>query len=264
MIEKIRAMGVSRALHLFKVRAEKKLLHIFYTPAWWLFRLKHLNLLYAFAVSPNTDQRLLKEARIQEILSRISNGRFLEIGIGEFPHFDRLELINKKSISYVGCDFADVCNSHEEELAIKNIILRNASFAKNQSGTYAWTLFEMVQRGEQYDSIFIDGHHTFYIDFPAILLADRLLKPGGYLIVDDIPWTLSFLKTNMVRSLSQWYFYRSMYDFKQYTPEQQSIPHIQMIVEETLLKPREYVKDEKLSLQNLWILRKIGDIKATE
>src|SRR3989338_6954734 len=91
----------------------------------------------------------------------------------------------------------------------------------------------MLKRGEQYDVICVDGPHPFHIDLPAMILVDKLLKPGGHLLLDDIPWTLNFLKANMMRSLSQWYFYRTMYNFSDYTEEQQSLPHIKMIAEET-------------------------------
>jgi hypothetical protein len=237
------------------MRAKKKLAHVAYSPAWLSFRLMNLGFSYA-ATATGEDPRTGKEVSIRKILASIPHGKFLEIGIGEFPHFERLRLMSEHSISYTGCDFESVCRSHEEELSIKGFSAKNISYAANSTGTYSWTLFEMLQRGEQYDVIYVDGHHTFYIDLPAIMLADKLLKPGGYLLLDDIPWSLSFLKANMMRSLSQWYFYRKIYDFSEYTKEQQSLPHVKMIAEELLLKRSGYTKNEGLSHPNWWILQK--------
>lgn len=245
----------THTLRLLKVRATKKFLHLLYTPLWLIFRLRNLGFTYV-EKGTGEDPRVSKERSIRTLLEVIPRGKFLEIGIGEFPHFERLKLVNEKNISYVGCDFKSVCESHKEELAIKEFNTENISFATNSTGTYSWTLFEMLQEGRQFDVIYVDGHHTFYIDLPAIILAEKLLKPGGYLLLDDIEWSLSFLKARMMRSLSQWYFYRTMYDFSQYTKEQQSLPHIKMIAEELLIKHSDYAKDESLSFPHWWVLRK--------
>jgi|GEM_PF-6230486 len=255
VISRIQRMGYRRALALASVRLGKKASHILYAPLWYLFKLKNLGFTYKNDNS-DEDPRVAKEASIRKILSSIPSGSLLEIGIGEFPHFDRLILISELKISYTGCDFADVCESHVAELGIKDFDQADIRFEKNSTGTYSWTLFEMLERGEQFDVIYVDGHHTFYIDLPAILLADKLLKPGGYLLLDDIPWSLSFLKANMMRSLSQWYFYRSMYKFSDYTQKQQSLPHIKMIADELLVNRGGYTKDATLSLPNWWALRK--------
>lgn len=41
-----------------------------------------------------------------------------------------------------------------------------------------------------YDFVFIDGAHTWDADGFAFLLVDRLLKPGGWILLDDMDWTL--------------------------------------------------------------------------
>ena len=44
-----------------------------------------------------------------------------------------------------------------------------------------------VERG--YDFCFLDGAHNWTIDGLAVLLLERLLKPGGWLLLDDLDWT---------------------------------------------------------------------------
>jgi predicted O-methyltransferase YrrM len=39
-----------------------------------------------------------------------------------------------------------------------------------------------------YDFIFLDGAHTWDTDALAFLIVDRLLKPGGWLLLDDLEW----------------------------------------------------------------------------
>lgn len=254
IFSRIQNVELKKVLLLLYIRFVKRGGHILTWPLWLAFRVK--NIRHHFPLSTPEQDLRSKEINLRKILSEISEGSFLEIGIGEFPHFERIKLLVEKKISYVGCDLSKVCTSHQSELSIKGLAHDNIRFAPNSTGTYAWTLFEMLQRGEKFDVVYIDGHHTFYIDLPTILLADKLLKPGGYLLLDDVEWTLSFLKSNLKRSLSQWYFYRKIYTFSDYTEEQQNIPHIKMIAEELLLKDGKYRKNELLSTPFWWALQK--------
>ncbi len=256
LLNQIKTMGLAAAMRLAYIRLSKNVLRVLYIPLWLVFKMRNLSSTYR--VGTNKDLRTQKESNLRRILAGMPEGKFLEVGIGEFPHFERLKLINEHSISYTACDLASVCKSHQRELSIKGVPQTNFRFAWNSTGTYAWTMFEMLEKGEQFDVIYIDGHHTFYVDLPAMLLADRLLKPGGYLLLDDITWTLSFLRTHMTQSLSQWYFYRTMYNFSEYTRDQQSLPHIKMIAERLLIEPGGYRKDDALSLPHWWALRKLS------
>ena len=261
ILQRVQQQGFSNTLRLVWRRAGKKLAHLAYLPAWYVFKLRNLGFTDTTEGVRGINENE-KEQSIRKILSAMHGGTFLEIGIGEFPRFVRLELINKNSINYTGCDFESVCKSHQEELAIKGFDTSRINFVTNSTGTYSWTLFEMLQSGQQFDTIYVDGHHTFYIDLPAMLLADKLLKPGGYLLLDDTSWTLSFLRSRMMKSISQWYFYHTIYDLSEYTEAQQSLPHIGMIAEELLIKRSGYTKDADLSSRMWWALKKPKSIAA--
>jgi predicted O-methyltransferase YrrM len=64
--------------------------------------------------------------------------------------------------------------------------------------SYTWFLHDTVRAqlndaGEIepcYDFVFIDGAHTWDVDALAFTLADRLLVPGGWILFDDLDWTL--------------------------------------------------------------------------
>ena len=58
-----------------------------------------------------------------------------------------------------------------------------------------------------FDFVFIDGAHTWEVDGLAFFLVDRLLEPDGWLLFDDVHWTLSASPTlhdsARVRALSE-------------------------------------------------------------
>ncbi len=64
--------------------------------------------------------------------------------------------------------------------------------------SYTWELMKLLEqqtvagRTEPcFDFVFIDGGHTWDSDGFSFLLADRLLKPGGHVLFDDVTWTPS-------------------------------------------------------------------------
>jgi predicted O-methyltransferase YrrM len=64
-----------------------------------------------------------------------------------------------------------------------------------EDGGYNWFLHrklkEQVRDGAVeplYDFVFLDGAHTWLEDGLALLLIERLLKPGGWIHLDDLAW----------------------------------------------------------------------------
>ncbi|MBN1446892.1 MAG: class I SAM-dependent methyltransferase [Bacteroidetes bacterium] len=64
--------------------------------------------------------------------------------------------------------------------------------------SYTWELMKLLDQhtkngctDPQYDFLFIDGGHTWDSDGFSFLLADRLLRPGGWVLFDDVLWTPS-------------------------------------------------------------------------
>jgi len=197
-----------------------------------------------------------KEEVLQSLLKLSEGGRILEVGIGEFPELHRMELILANRIQYTGCDFQRVCEAHQLQLKLAGFDVSRIKFASNAVGTYAWTLFDMLVDREMFDLIYLDGHHTFYVDLPAFTLVHHLLRPGGYIMVDDIQWTLMFLKRNMVRRFTTWCYYKDMYSFSDYTLAQLSEPHLKKITEALLLARNGYSLVRDFSTQWWWVLRK--------
>lgn len=252
---------IPEALRLLGGRLRRSLL----LPQWFIFRLTHSHptqdVRHPESQGDAIEQVLeQKERHLQSILAQTAQGgssHFLEIGIGEHPRLARVKFMQQNNVRYTGCDFESVCVQHAGELKQAGLGLDHVRFVSNRVGTYAWTLFDLLQDGEAFDVIYVDGHHTFYVDFPAFILADLLLKPGGYLLVDDIQWTLEFMQNTMARRFAAWRFYRKMYDFSQYDLCQRKLPHIRMIVERVLIARLGYSKVEEYSPPEWWALRKM-------
>jgi predicted O-methyltransferase YrrM len=89
--------------------------------------------------------------------------------------------------------------------------------------SYNWNLAKLAlkarETGPCLDFAFLDGAHTFTVDAPATLILKQLVKPGGYLLLDDLLWTMATSPTmkNIAADL--------------YTREQMETPHIRMICE---------------------------------
>jgi predicted O-methyltransferase YrrM len=64
--------------------------------------------------------------------------------------------------------------------------------------SYTWFLHDVLRTqlagdGEieaRYDFVLIDGSHTWDVDALAYSLTDRLLRPGGWILFDDLDWKL--------------------------------------------------------------------------
>lgn len=64
-------------------------------------------------------------------------------------------------------------------------------YADQQS--YVWRLMKMLEEDPtpRFDLVYIDGAHQWQADGFAFFLADRLLRPGGWVIFDDLDWKLA-------------------------------------------------------------------------
>lgn len=57
--------------------------------------------------------------------------------------------------------------------------------------SYTWRLMRLLQEdpAPRFDLCYLDGAHDWFVDGFAFFLADRLLRPNGWIIFDDLDWT---------------------------------------------------------------------------
>jgi hypothetical protein len=244
LLQKHKAIGILKLSVLILKRLFNSTKKAFYYLYWLIYRFRNSRHLKSSLPNYLNESELatlnIKETSIRQAIQNFCKQSFLEIGIGAYPILDRLKLISQMNIEYLGCDFDSVCQVHQRMIGASGLNINNLNFIGNKQGSYTWRLFELMQKSKKFDLIFLDGHHTFYIDLPAFYIAHELLEPGGYIFIDDVKWNLSFLRENFLRSFNEWYFYHNMYDFSQYSINQQSQNHIELIVNEVLLKKYNY------------------------
>ena len=58
--------------------------------------------------------------------------------------------------------------------------------------SYTWELGKMIRATPrpQFDLCYFDGGHTWDVTGYGFVLVDMLLRPGGWIVFDDIPWTV--------------------------------------------------------------------------
>ena len=58
--------------------------------------------------------------------------------------------------------------------------------------SFTWRIMNWLEEGrtECFDLVYLDGGHTWDVTGFAFFLVDRLLAPGGWLVFDDIDWTI--------------------------------------------------------------------------
>ena len=67
-----------------------------------------------------------------------------------------------------------------------------------------------------FDLVYLDAVHDFARDGLATCLLKKLVRPGGYLIFDDLNWNFGNTDYNSVTKpeINAWYTYEQIYDFQ--------------------------------------------------
>ena len=77
------------------------------------------------------------------------------------------------------------------ELLLSDLNLRKYVTIFYEPTSYVWRLMIMLEKDPmpQFDLCYIDGAHNWFTDGFAFLLIDKLLRPGGWVVFDDLDWT---------------------------------------------------------------------------
>ena len=89
-----------------------------------------------------------------------------------------------------------------------------------ENTSYTWRLMKFIEENDEpiFDFCYVDGAHDWYNDGFAFFLVDKLLKPGGWIIFDDMYWT--FESSPALKNTAR---------VKNMPKDEKSIPHISQV-----------------------------------
>jgi predicted O-methyltransferase YrrM len=84
-----------------------------------------------------------------------------------------------------------------EETAARLGLEGTIEFVRVDYSSYTWWLKQQIEARTDgsgttrpaYDFCYLDGAHEWHIDGLAVVLVERLLRPGAWLLLDDLDWT---------------------------------------------------------------------------
>jgi predicted O-methyltransferase YrrM len=114
--------------------------------------------------------------------------------------------------------------------------------------SYNWRLMKFLDHNPrpQFDLCYLDGAHDWFVDGFAFYLAHLLLKPGGWIILDDLEWTYAsspgLKNTERVRQMPE---------------DEKNIPHVQKVYE---LLVKSHPQYHNFRVENGWAFaqKKVG------
>jgi predicted O-methyltransferase YrrM len=94
-------------------------------------------------------------------------------------------------------DFAGAAYDPPPEAVLARAGVAGRVAIVREFSSYTWWLKEQVQaRSDRagnvepvYDFVYLDGAKNWTIDGLAVVLVEKLLRPGGWLLMDDLDWT---------------------------------------------------------------------------
>jgi len=94
-------------------------------------------------------------------------------------------------------DFAGAAYAPAPEDVLTRAGVRDAVTIVREFSSYTWWLKEQVAARSDaagnvapaFDFVYLDGAKNWTIDGLAVVLAEKLLRPGGWLLLDDLDWT---------------------------------------------------------------------------
>jgi predicted O-methyltransferase YrrM len=94
-------------------------------------------------------------------------------------------------------DFAGASYDPPPEVVLERAGLADRVEVVRRYSSYTWWLKEEVQARSdaagnvrpRFDFVYLDGAKNWTIDGLAVVLVEKLLRPGGWLLMDDLDWT---------------------------------------------------------------------------
>lgn len=157
-----------------------------------------MNLIKVKQIVENLPYMSLKKAQVMQDFIRQHNiSSILELGfyhgVSTCYMAAALEEVGGGSIVSIDLESAQKRQPNIEELLEKCGYLNTVEFYY-EPVSYNWRMMKMIEEQERtFDLCYVDGGHDWYNTGLAFFLVDKLLQPGGWMIFDDLDWTMEHL-----------------------------------------------------------------------
>jgi predicted O-methyltransferase YrrM len=158
-----------------------------------------MNLIEVKHVVGDLPYMSLKKAQVmQDFIHKHSISNILELGffhgVSTCYMAAALEEVDQGSIVSIDLHSAQKRQPNIEELLEKCGYLDTVEFYY-EPASYNWRLMKLIEAQERtFDLCYLDGGHDWYNTGLAFFLVDKLLRPGGWIIFDDLDWTMEHIE----------------------------------------------------------------------
>ena len=112
---------------------------------------------------------------------------------------------------------------------------------RREPNSYTWFLKKKVEEQSRggtcepvYDFCYIDGCKNWTVDGCAFFLVDKLLRPGGWILFDDLNWTYKDYEASTGRAATDGLTHRTM------APDEYVVPHIEAVFRLLVMQHPDY------------------------
>jgi predicted O-methyltransferase YrrM len=158
---------------------------------------------------------------VYEHVRRTAPARVLELGTAHGVGSAYLAAALPPGGQVITVDHAGAAYDPSPERVLSQAGVRDRVEIVRQYSSYTWWLKERLAEGcEGFDFVYLDGAKNWTIDGLAVLLIERLLRPGGWLLMDDLHWTYDEVRD---REVSDGVTIRGLSD------EERAEPHLRAV-----------------------------------
>lgn len=120
----------------------------------------------------------------------------VEIGVGIGATSLSICQILDQNDTYIGLDYDNKVELLVDELSREidqgpHII--GVGNSRKTYDSYVWSILKLIESGNKVDLVFLDGAHNLIFDGLVCALVDELLIENGYLVIDDVDFTMEDL-----------------------------------------------------------------------
>jgi predicted O-methyltransferase YrrM len=89
----------------------------------------------------------------------------------------------------------DLESARSRQPGVEELLMRTGLVQKAQifyePTSYTWRLMKLLEEDglPRFDLCYLDGAHNWFADALAFFLVDRLLRPGGWIVLGNLDWT---------------------------------------------------------------------------